>query len=91
MRRRRQALTWLRDDLEVWAQQLNRDSDKVRARVGQTLEHWQRDSDLAGVRDRETLLQLPEGERQEWQKLWEHVAALRQRATALSGPGTMGH
>jgi hypothetical protein len=48
--------------------------------VVRTLAHWQRDPDLAGVRDTDALKQLPEDEREAWRKLWAEVAALRQRA-----------
>jgi hypothetical protein len=40
------------------------------------------DADLAGVRDRDRLVRLPEAERQQWHKLWDDVEALRQRAAA---------
>jgi hypothetical protein len=46
------------------------------------MQHWQGDADLTGVRGPEALSHLPEAERQEWQKLWEDVAALRRRARA---------
>ena len=48
----------------------------------QTLQHWQKDTDLAGVRDAQALAQLPEAERQEWQALWSDVTTLRKRARA---------
>jgi tetratricopeptide (TPR) repeat protein len=79
-RLRGQALTWLRADLRAWGQQLDKDPDKARPRVAKTMQHWQGDSDFAGVRGPEALGRLPEAERPEWQKLWEDVAALRQRA-----------
>lgn len=48
----------------------------ARAKVQKTLRHWQKDADLAGVRDAEPLGKLPETERQAWQQLWTDVAAL---------------
>jgi hypothetical protein len=42
----------------------------------QRLAHWQQDSDLAAVRDKAALAQLPEDERRAWGQLWEDVAAL---------------
>jgi tetratricopeptide (TPR) repeat protein len=45
--------------------------------VGQPLSSWQTDSALASVRDRAALAELPEDERQQWQRLWADVAALR--------------
>jgi Tfp pilus assembly protein PilF len=80
-RLRRQALAWLRADLKAWGQQLDQNPDKTRPLVAQRMQHWQGDADFAGVRGSEALERLPEAERQEWQKLWEDVATLRQRAT----------
>jgi hypothetical protein len=45
-------------------------------------QHWQKDTDLSGVRDPAALAKLPEDERRQWQKLWDDVEALRQRAAA---------
>src|SRR5262249_11475499 len=38
--------------------------------VRQRLAHWQQDSDLASVRDPQTLDRLPGDERQSWHQLW---------------------
>jgi hypothetical protein len=48
--------------------------------VQQTLSRWQRDADLAGVRDKEALAKLPEAERATFAKLWADVDALLQKA-----------
>jgi hypothetical protein len=45
------------------------------------MQHWLQDDDFAGVRSTEALARLPKGERQEWEKLWQEVNALRQLAT----------
>jgi serine/threonine protein kinase/tetratricopeptide (TPR) repeat protein len=71
-RLRRQALNWLRADLAIWKELLAKQPDKARARVQQTLRHWQQDADLAGVRG-DALAKLPEAERQTWQQLWADV------------------
>jgi tetratricopeptide (TPR) repeat protein len=73
---RRQALTWLRADL-AQCEQMSREK-KVAAQqlVGQRLAHWQKDADLAPVRDRAALAALPFDERQQWRQLWDDVAAL---------------
>jgi tetratricopeptide (TPR) repeat protein len=89
-RLRRQALTWLRDDLKAYGQQLDKQPDKARPLVAQRMQHWQDDTDFAGVRGPEALVRLPEAERQEWQKLWEDVAALRQRAAEPPKPENSG-
>jgi tetratricopeptide (TPR) repeat protein len=73
---RRQALTWLRADLAAWRNLLEKEPEQVQSSVRKTLRDWQRDSDLAGVRDRAALAKLPAAERQEWAKLWGEVAAL---------------
>jgi tetratricopeptide (TPR) repeat protein len=80
-RLRRQALAWLRADLGPWTQRLNAGKPPERKAVQQTLEHWQTDPDLAGVRDQAALAKLPEAERQEWAKLWAEVATLLAKAT----------
>jgi serine/threonine-protein kinase len=71
---RRQALTWLRADLALHAKMAER--DEARKAVQQRLMHWQKDPDLAGVRDPEALKSLPDGERAACAELWAEVAAL---------------
>ncbi len=73
---RRQALEWLRADLALWAKQTEHADDKVRAAIQQTLKHWQTDTDLVGIRDKDALEKLPEAERHDFRKLWDDVAAL---------------
>jgi tetratricopeptide (TPR) repeat protein len=75
-RLRQQALAWLRDNLKEHARQLEGADAKTRQAVRQTLQHWQKDPDLAGVRGKEALAKLPEAERAAWQQLWAEVAAL---------------
>jgi serine/threonine-protein kinase len=76
---RGQAADWLRADLARWTKAVagGRAADVAAAR--QTLAYWQRDSDLAGVRDAADLARLPEGERDACRKLWAEVADLLQR------------
>jgi tetratricopeptide (TPR) repeat protein/tRNA A-37 threonylcarbamoyl transferase component Bud32 len=73
---RQQALDWLRADLTWWEGALDRDNAQTRAVVSRWLRSWQSDRDLAGVRDRAALGQLPEAERKQWRKLWAQVTAL---------------
>jgi tetratricopeptide (TPR) repeat protein len=75
-RLRRQALSWLRADLAAWRKHLEAGPAKGRSAVQRTMQHWLRDTDLAGVRDQEALAKLPEAERQDWQKLWADVKDL---------------
>jgi hypothetical protein len=51
--------------------------------IAQRMQHWLQNSDFVGVRGAESLAKLPEAERQDWQKLWQEVEGLRQRAAQL--------
>jgi hypothetical protein len=48
---------------------------------------WLADTDFAGVRGAEALKRLPEAERADWERLWDEVEALRQRAAAAPQGG----
>ncbi len=85
-RLRRQALAWLRAELQSETRQLDQDPDRARGRVAQTLRHWQGDTDFAGVRGPESLAKLPEAERRQWQALWQDVSVLLRQADAVK-PG----
>jgi Flp pilus assembly protein TadD len=76
----RQALRWLRADLALHAKAVQRGNPKTLQAVQKRLTQWQRDSDLATVRDREALSKLDEDESAAWRKLWDEVEALRRRA-----------
>jgi predicted O-linked N-acetylglucosamine transferase (SPINDLY family) len=73
---RRQALRWLRADLEAYAALAGRDNPPLKRLLQQRLEHWQQDAALATVRDEEALAGLPDHERAAWCQLWADVAAL---------------
>jgi tetratricopeptide (TPR) repeat protein len=78
-RLRKQALGWLRADLNAWAKILKENSLAYlpqRPAALKMLRHWQDDTDLAGVRDSSALAKLPEAERSSWQKLWAEVDEL---------------
>jgi serine/threonine-protein kinase len=85
-RLRRQALTWLRADLEAWGRLLGKEPDKVRPLILRNLRHWLTDTDFAGVRGPEGLAQLPEAEQQSWRKLWDDVAATLAKAQNQTTP-----
>jgi hypothetical protein len=53
----------------------------ARTAVQRTLRHWQRDPDLAGLRDAAALARLPEAEQVACRQLWIDVAR------ALGQPG----
>jgi hypothetical protein len=50
-RLREQALAWLRADLALWEDQVEKGEAAQRAAVQKTLRHWQQDAALAGVRE----------------------------------------
>jgi tetratricopeptide (TPR) repeat protein len=81
-RLRRLALDWLREALKDHAKQLADTDAKGRQALQQTLQHWQKNSDLVSVRDKEAIAKLSEDERADWQQLWDEVEALRQNAGA---------
>jgi tetratricopeptide (TPR) repeat protein len=68
---RRQALDWLRADLALRTKLFEGGKS-----VAAGLTFWQKDTDLAGVRDSAALAKLPADERASWQRLWADVAAL---------------
>jgi hypothetical protein len=45
----------------------------------QRLGHWQEDSDLTSVRDKEALDNLPDDKCRQWRRLWDDVSALLQK------------
>jgi Flp pilus assembly protein TadD len=75
-RLRKQALDWLRADLDAWRERLDKEPNKAGPDVQRRMRQWQRNVDLASVRDAEAQARLPEAERQQWQKLWQEVQAL---------------
>jgi serine/threonine-protein kinase len=78
-RLRRQALDWLKADLVQWAKLAESDAPKARAEVRQTLQHWQTDPDLAGLREAAALRSLNDPERAACQNLWQEVEVLMKK------------
>jgi tetratricopeptide (TPR) repeat protein len=72
---RKLAMTWLDLELNSIRQQLEV-NPKTAGEAKQKMLHWQKDADLASVRDEEHLEKLSGTERQEWRRLWGEVAAL---------------
>jgi tetratricopeptide (TPR) repeat protein len=85
-RLRLQALDWLRADLEAWGRLLEKEPGKAGPAAAQTLQHWLEDPDFSGVRGEQAVGRLPEAERGDWQKLWQEVEALRERAARPPKP-----
>jgi serine/threonine-protein kinase len=79
-RLRQQALDWLRADLKAYRQMLEKSQGQAGPAIAKQMQHWLQDEDFVGVRGAEALARLPKGERQEWEKLWQEVEALRRRA-----------
>jgi hypothetical protein len=79
-RLREQALAWLRADLALWSRQLESGKPADRAAVQQALHHWQKDNDLAGLRDAAALAKLAPEQVAACKQLWADVAALLKKA-----------
>ena len=77
---RKQALDWLRADLEAWRRRLEKDPGKAGPAVASQLARWLENTDFNGVRGDQALAGLPQAERGAWQELWQQVEALRRRA-----------
>ena len=76
-RLRQQALEWLKADLALRAKELE---TADRAAVRQVLRHWQKDTDLAGIRDAAALAKLSAEEQKSCTLLWAEVTALLKKA-----------
>jgi hypothetical protein len=74
------ALRWSRAQLQARAEQLGAGTPEHRKLVRQSMESWQQDSNLKGLRDPAALAKLPDEERVAWQKLWTDVEELCNRA-----------
>jgi serine/threonine-protein kinase len=81
-RLRKQALDWLRADLALRSKRLQIQSGKPtdRAAVQSAMKHWQIDTDLAGLRDKDALSKLSAQEQKAFAQLWADVAALLKEA-----------
>ncbi len=84
-RLRKQALDWLRADLALRTKQLETGKPADRAEVQQALRHWQKDTDLSGIRDAAALAKLPAEEQRACGKLWSDVAALLKKGELGKG------
>jgi len=83
---RKQALDWLRGDLDAWRRLLDKGPDKDPPVVAQKMQHLLRDPDFVGLRGPEALGQISEAERQQWQKLWADVADTLAKAQGKTAP-----
>ena len=84
MKLRSQALHWLKAEVIAWSKLFDSGLPKDRLAIVQTFSHWQRDSDLAGVRDATALAKIPRDELKTFTRLWAEVAALLKKAEEKS-------
>src|SRR5262249_6654607 len=73
---RRQALAWLGADLALWARQRGSGTPEDRKAVQAALQRWQKDADLAFIRDEKELARLPSEEQQACKAHWAKVQAM---------------
>ena len=83
---RRQARDWLQAELAAWTRILDSGTPEMKAKIAPTLQHWQSDADLAGIRDEKALAKLPETERNDHRALWSAVDDLHRKAAGVSTP-----
>jgi tetratricopeptide (TPR) repeat protein len=86
-RLRKQALAWLRADLDAWTKLLTIGAPDSSEEVLETMKHWQQDSDLNGIRDEAALGELSPQERAAFAQLWADVAALLKNAMTAPDAG----
>jgi tetratricopeptide (TPR) repeat protein len=79
---RKLALDWLTAEYNVCAERHRLGKPGDRTFVATVVRSWQRDEDLAGVRDEPALSRLPSGEQKGWRELWDKVTALAARDPA---------
>ena len=79
-RLRQQALDWLKADLTAWGKRLDSGPPRLDRPSCRALSHWQKDTDLAGIRDAAALAKLPADEQKALTQLWADVAALLKKA-----------
>jgi tetratricopeptide (TPR) repeat protein len=84
---RRQALDWLRADLQAWGRLLDSEPGEAPLAANILRKHWLADPDLAGVRGPDAFARLPAAERQPWRELWDDVAATLARARGMAAAG----
>ncbi len=75
-RLRQHALDWLRADLTPRGKRLEGGTPADRAAARRMLRDWQKDADLAGIRDPDALAKLPADEQKAFAQLWVDVAEL---------------
>jgi tetratricopeptide (TPR) repeat protein len=82
---RERARHWLEEDLTLWSKLAASDKAADRALTRAAMFRWKQERYLAGIRNKDALLKLPEGERAVFQKLWDDVDAVLKRAGSIKG------
>jgi tetratricopeptide (TPR) repeat protein len=77
---RKQALDWLRADLELRAKQLDSGKPEDRATVQRALRNLQKAPELASLREQDAVSKLPSEEQEACRKLWAEVESLLAQA-----------
>jgi hypothetical protein len=72
----RQCLDWLQADLALRKEQFKDGKAQDHTALRWTLKDWQRDPDLAGIRDPAVVAKLPPDEQEACKKLWADVKTL---------------
>jgi hypothetical protein len=78
---RRQALSWLREDLAGWSRLWEAKSPEAK-QLPEVLARWQQEPALAGIRDDGPVGRLPADEQEACRALWRDVRALEERITS---------
>jgi Flp pilus assembly protein TadD len=77
---RKQAVVWLQADLALWSRVLGENSPQARATVRHSLQQWQKNPALVGIRDDVALARLPQEEQTACRKLWSDASELLKKA-----------
>lgn len=82
---RKRALDWLRADLTALGKLQQDGPPPARVYVATQLTRWQKDSELASVRDKEKLEKLPAVEEKSFMQFWSDVQALSKHGEPAPG------
>lgn len=74
----------VRTELTTCATLLAPPGDIQTSNISKTLQHWQVDADLKGVRETAELAKLPSEEQSLFEQLWKDVATLQSRADSTA-------
>jgi tetratricopeptide (TPR) repeat protein len=75
----RQAVSWLRPDLDQWAERFKAGTPATHQAVRGQLQQWRTDPKLAGLRNPARIAALPRADRETCLRLWAEVETLLQQ------------